>query len=296
LPVIFAGFVAPFDPAEQHRDHPFEPPSRIELTSRFVVSTKTATGRLPIHFFIDGHLFGVDRPGQLFLFGTDRYGRDVFSRVLYGGRLSLGAGITAAALAMILGVGMGALAGYRGDWVDDLIMRLSEVTLAVPWLYLLLAARAFLPLDLGPAATLLLVTSVIGAIGWVRPARLVRGVVLSVREQSFVEASRSFGASSLFVVRRHIAPQLQGLLVTQAALLVPQAVVAEVTLSFFGLGVAEPAASWGTMLAALLQPAALRLYWWLAWPAVVLFLYSFGYYGLARAASQRGESTTLDRG
>src|SRR5258707_13534918 len=129
-------------------------------------------------------------------------------------------------------------------------MRFAEIFITIPWFYLLIAVRAFLPLQISPVAAFLLVVAVIGMVGWGRPARLVRGVVLSARERNYVLAARGFGASDFYLIRRHIAPQTFGLLLTQAALLVPQYILAEVTLSFLGLGVSEPEPSWGTMLSA----------------------------------------------
>jgi peptide/nickel transport system permease protein len=289
LPILFAGFVAPYDPAEQHRELAYVPPTAIEWLPRpaVVVREGGREVRLPIHLLRGRHLFAVDRPGHIFLLGTGRYGRDVFSRLLYGGRLSLGAGLTAAALALFIGTVAGAVAGYQGGWIDALTLRLSEVVLSLPWLYLLLAARAFLPLDLSPAATLLLVMIVLGILGWAGPARVVRGVVQSLRTREFVEASRSFGASPAFILTRHVGPHIYGLLLTQAALMVPQFILAEVTLSFLGLGAGEPAASWGGMIAALQETAVLRSYWWLLAPAVTLFLFSLAYHSLARAIEER---------
>jgi peptide/nickel transport system permease protein len=132
-----------------------------------------------------------------------------------------------------------------------------------------------------PAQTFLLLVSVIGVVDWARPARLARGIALSVRERDFVRAARSFGAGSLYLIRRHIAPETASVVLTQAALLVPQYVLAEVTLSFFGLGVAEPAASWGNMLGALQQYHVLVSYWWMWIPGVVLVPVFMAYHALA---------------
>ena len=131
-------------------------------------------------------------------------------------------------------------AGYFGGWRDELLMRIAELFLALPWLYLLFAFRAFLPLAVSPFDSFLLVVLVIGMVGWARPARLVRGVVLSAKERDFVRAARGFGASDFYLLRRHILPETAGVLLTQAAILVPQFVLAEMTLSFLGLGVPEP--------------------------------------------------------
>jgi peptide/nickel transport system permease protein len=158
-------------------------------------------------------------------------------------------------------------------------MGVTELFLSLPWLYFLLGVRAFLPLHLSALRTFFLLTSVIGLIGWARPARLVRGIVLSSRNRNYVLAARGFGASDFYILRRHIMPQTFGVLLTQAALLVPQYIAAEVTLSFFGLGVSEPVPSWGNMLSALQQYSVLVSYGWLLAPAGALIITSvlYGY-------------------
>jgi peptide/nickel transport system permease protein len=141
--------------------------------------------------------------------------------------------------------------------------------------------RAFLPLHVSPSATFFLLISVIALIGWARPARLVRGVVLTARTHNYVLAARGMGGSDLYILRRHILPETFGVLLTQAALLVPQYIAAEVTLSFFGLGVAEPAASWGNMLSVLQQYSVLISYGWLLAPVAALVITSVMYWLLA---------------
>jgi peptide/nickel transport system permease protein len=226
-------------------------------------------------------LVDVDAPGKLFLLGTDGYGRDEFSRLLFGARISLFAGILATSIALGLGVLVGGLAGYSGRFADEFLMRLSEIFLAVPWLYLLLAVRAFLPLHLSPAGAFLLLITVIGAVGWARPARLIRGIVLSVKERNFVLAARGFGGSGWYLLRRHILPQTSGVVLTQAGLLIPQFILAEVTLSFLGLGVGEPVPSWGSLLAQLQHYDVLIRSWWILTPAFVLFFTSWAYSTIA---------------
>lgn len=287
IPIVFAGFFAPCDPEEQHRWDAYSPPS-LRATSgpiRFLVNGPPyrIAGLLPSRI----HLFGADPPGMVFLLGSDRFGRDQLSRILYGGQLSLAAGFASTMLALLVGTAVGVMAGFYGGWVDDVCMRAVDLMVALPWLYLLLAVRAFLPLALSPFTVLMVVTLILGAIGWARPARLVRGVVLSAREQEFVEASVSFGASSPFVLRHHILPQTYGIVLTQATVLVPRFVLAEVTLSFLGLGVSEPAASWGSLLATLQQYAAVRAYWWLTLPIAVLVLFVGAYSALANALAER---------
>ena len=314
LAVIGAAFFAPRDPTEQNRDFSMAPPTRIHFFDsrgqfhfRPFVCPGAVEGRRigpsgyvedcsnpsPVRFLVSRqtirngntlkaswHLFGVDRPAQIFLMGTDDYGRDLFSRLLYGGQTSLGAGLLAAGFSLTLGLLLGCVAGYFGSWADDVIMRGAELFMALPWIYLLFAVRAFLPLHLDAREAFLLLISVIGLTGWARPARLIRGVVLSARQRGYVLAARGFGASSASIMRRHILPEVSSVALTQAALLVPQYILAEVTFSFLGLGVGEPEPSWGNMLASLQTYSVLEGHWWmfasgLALVPIFLLFYSF---------------------
>ena len=194
-------------------------------------------------------------PGRHYLLGTDELGRDVWSRLLHGGRISLGAGLIAAGLSVGLGLLAGAAAGLSRGLLRRMVLALAELFLSVPWLYLLLAIRAFLPLTLGPGQVLLLVSAVIGVAGWARPGRLFAQMAAEVREREYVEAAESFGAGRWHLMKRHLLPELLPLAATQFLLLLPGYVLAEVTLTLFGLGVGEPAASWGNLLAPLRHPA-----------------------------------------
>jgi peptide/nickel transport system permease protein len=242
------------------------------------------------HFETTLHLFGVAEPGKLFLFGTDGYGRDEFSRVLFGGQISVASGITATLITLLTGSILGILAGYYALWIDESLMGVTELFLSLPWLYFLLGVRAFLPLHLTTIRTFFLLTGVIGLIGWARPARLVRGLVLSSRNRNYVLAARGFGGSDFYLLRRHILPEAFGLLSTQAALLVPRYIAAEVTLSFFGLGVNEPVPSWGNMLSTLQQYSVLVSYGWLLAPACALVITSVLYSALSDVIHSRLES------
>ena len=315
LVLLLAGFLAPYDPTTQDREHPYAPPTRLHFKDAsewhlrpFVYgSTIGADGYIEdtnetfsVHFFTKGssykpaglfetswHLFGVDEPGKIAVFGTDAFGRDEFSRVLYGGQISVAAGISATFIALLVGTICGIVAGYYGRWADESLMGGTELFLSLPWLYFLLGVRAFLPLHLSPIKTFFLLTCVIGMIGWARPARLVRGIVLSARSRNYVIAARGFGGSDFYLLRRHILPEVFGVLLTQAALLVPRYIAAEVTLSFFGLGVNEPVASWGNMLSALQQYSVLISYGWLLAPAAALLITSVIYGLLADALHSR---------
>jgi peptide/nickel transport system permease protein len=303
--VVFAAFFAPYDYAEQHRDYPFAPPARVRWRDAagrfharpFVYGIAQDSpggdygedrGRFyPIDFFVRGRLFGVPAPGVLFLWGSDGLGRDVFSRVLYGGQVSLLTGLVAAFLSLALGLVCGTLAGFHGGWVDRLLMRGAELFLALPWLYLLLAVRAFLPLHISTAQAFFLLVAIIGTVGWVRPARMVRGVVLSARERGFVLAARGFGASSGYLIRRHILPLTWSVILTQATVLIPRYILAEVTLSFLGLGVGEPVPSWGNMLAEARQYHTLISHPWMLAPGLALIPLLLGYLILADILLER---------
>ena len=312
LGVACAGFFAPYDPAAQDRARPYAPPMRPHFVDAqggfhlrpFFYAQELRAGSfdqyeenkvraIPVRFFVTGasyhvlgvlplrmHLFGGgDAP--LYLLGSDGYGRDLLSRILVGGQVSLLAGLIGAGLTLSIGLCIGTVAGFLGGWKDEVLMRIAELFLALPWIYLLFAMRAFLPLTVPPLKAFLLVVMVIAAVGWARPARMVRAIVLSARERDFVRAARGFGASDGYLLRRHILPETASVVLTQAAILVPQFVLAEMTLSFLGLGVPEPIPSWGNMLASLQHYNVLVSYWWMYLPAVAMVPFFLGYLVLA---------------
>jgi peptide/nickel transport system permease protein len=316
LAAIGAGFLAPYAPLEQNRTLPYAPPTRLRFVDAegrfhlrpFVYRAIEGEGvggvyeedrsrPYPVRFLVRAapdastsrriRLFGVDEPARLFLLGTDGFGRDQLSRLLHGAKISLFAGLMAATLSLGVGWLLGTLAGFYGRSIDAVLMRSAELFLALPWLYLLFAVRAVLPLSVSAGQAFLLLVLVIGLVDWARPARLIRGVVLSARERNYVLAARGFGASDFYLIRRHIAPQTFGLLLTQAALLVPQYILAEVTLSFLGLGVSEPVPSWGNMLAALQRYHVLASCWWMWAPGLALVPVFLAYFALAEALDAR---------
>ena len=308
--ILCAGFFAPYASGEQHREYAYAPPTRLHFVDAehhihllpFIYQSTPVEGdgfqygeshnsKYPIHFLIrkqDGlHLLAVDAPANLFLLGTDGYGRDIFSRLLFGGRTSLLAAGAATLLTLLIGATLGGIAGQFGGPIDTVIMRGAELVLALPWVYLLLAIRASLPLHVDPTNTLILLSAVIGVMGWARPARLIRGVVLSAKQRPFVTAARGFGASEWYLLRRHVLPQALGIIAAQAVILIPQFVAAEATLSFLGLGVGEPVPSWGNMLSAFQQIQTVSSYWWMATPLVGLIAVSLTYFALADALHQK---------
>ncbi len=321
--VTFAGFIAPYNYQSQDRLHPFAPPVRLHLLDcsgkmhlrPFVYGLKDSdkgfgtyaedcSQQLPLRFFVHGdeysllgvfhptlHLFGVDPPEQVNVLGCDGFGRDQFSRLLYGGQVSLFAGLLAALLALSGALLVGAISGLYGGFTDDALMRLAEVAVAVPSFYLLLAVRSLLPLRTGPVVAFLLVVCIIGFLSWARPARLVRGVVLSGRERNFVLAARGFGASRIYLLRRHLMPMTFPVMITQMVVLVPQFILAEVVLSFLGLGISEPFPSWGNMLAYAQQYHILVSYGWMLAPGFVLLPVILAYHVLADALQEKLQLT-----
>ena len=321
-----AGFFAPYDPAEQDRERPYVPPMRIHMMDiaghfhfrPFFYAVQLRAGSfdqfeeradqvLPLQFLVSGaryrllglvpsrlHFFGASG-SRIYLLGSDAYGRDQLSRILLGGQISLLAGLLGAGLTLFLGVLIGAAAGFYGGWRDGLLMRVAELFVALPWLYLLLALRAFLPLSVSPLRAFFLIIVVVGAVGWARPARLVRGVVLSAKERDYVRAARGFGAKNNYLLQRHILPQTASVILTQAAILVPQFVLAEMTLSFLGLGVPEPVASWGSLLASLQQYSVLVSYWWMYMPALAIVPFFLGYLGLASALQEDAGAGKIEK-
>jgi peptide/nickel transport system permease protein len=323
--VLFAGFFAPYGYAAQDRELPFTPPTSLHFMDSqghfhirpFVYrwqSDASVSGSIqvdftrpyPVRFLVQGlpykvvglfvsreHLFGVDEPARISLLGTDGFGRDQFSRFLYGAQISLLAGLIAAALSVTLGIFIGATAGFYGGWIDEALMRSGELFLALPWLYLLFAVRAAMPLHISQSQVFLLLVSVMGLIGWARPARLVRGIVLSAKDRYFVVAARGFGASDAYLLRNHVLPQASGVVLTQITLLIPQYVLAEVTLTFLGLGVSEPMPSWGSLLSPLQQYYILSTYWWMFLPAVLLIPLFLTYYLAADALQEHWKPVSL---
>jgi ABC-type dipeptide/oligopeptide/nickel transport system permease subunit len=194
----------------------------------------------PLHIDLVHQLQG---PSWKHWLGTDIQGRDVWARLVYGARISLSAGIVSQSIALSLGLTLGLAAGYYGHWVDELVMRLADVTLAFPTLLLLIAMAAALQPSIG------VVFVTIGVVGWAGMARLVRGQVLVVRQLEFVQASRALGARDVRVVLKHVLPNVVAPVLIAATLGIAAAIMAEASLSFLGLGVQPPTPSWGSMIA-----------------------------------------------
>ncbi|NNF06047.1 MAG: ABC transporter permease [Candidatus Eisenbacteria bacterium] len=304
LAVLFAGFLSPYDYETQYRRHNNHPPTKVKIRDRdgnwhrpFVYATemvdpmRTKYGeveddtRYPIKFFVRGadykllwlfptniHLLGVDEPGHLFVFGTDALGRDIYSRLLHGGRISLSVGLLGILLTYSLGLLVGGIAGYYGGVVDNILMRFSEVLMSIPGLYLILALRAAFPADIRSDLVYLIIIGILALVYWARLARIIRGMVLSLRENEYVTAAEALGVPSMMIIVRHILPNTMSFVIVAATISIPAYILGEVALSFLGAGIQEPIPSWGNMLQQAQKVSVLKQFPWILTPGVFIFL------------------------
>ena len=283
---IFAEFLTIHDPHKFSADRPFLGPQRVHLfrgfrpvrpyvygiiESRDPVTLKNLYAadesvRYPLGLFVKGseyklfrlfptsrHLIGLKAGSPtelqtLYILGTDKLGRDVYSRLMHGTRLSMSIGLVGVLISLILGVTLGGISGYRGGVVDVLIQRLIEFVRSIPTIPLWLALASAVPLDWSVIKIYFAITIIISLIGWTTLAREVRGRFLSMREEDFVVAARLYGSGELRVIFRHMLPSFTSHIIATTTLAVPAIIIAETSLSFLGLGLRPPAISWGTML------------------------------------------------
>jgi len=246
--------LAPYSARAQDRSAFFRPPALPGADCSFRWLVRDGAGRL--------HLFGFSSC-QVYLLGTDGVGRDVFSRLLLGTRWSVATALVGVLLAVGFGTLVGATAGFRGGALDRILMRGTEVFMALPALYLVLAFRGLFPDALEPAQAFFMLVASLAAVGWCGVARIVRAQVLALREREFVASAAAAGAGDPRLLFRHILPNALPFIWLQAGLTLPYFVVGEAALSFLGLGLPEPEPSWGNMLAGVAASySAMTTYWW----------------------------------
>ena len=218
----------------------------------------------------DLHLVGVADDGPFFLIGTDRLGRDVFSRLLYGARISLSIGLVGIALTFALGLLLGGLSGYLGGMVDTMIQRAIDLLISIPQLPLWMALAAALPRDWSPLRIYFGIVIVLSIVGWTGLARVVRGKLLSLREEDFVMAAQLAGSGNMRIIIRHMLPSFFSYIIVSLTLSVPNMILGETALSFLGLGLQPPVVSWGVLLQDAQDVASIAHYPWLLLPVVLV--------------------------
>lgn len=306
LIILFADFISPYSANYSNRDLSYAPPSNIytidekgklslPYTYNYVrqydpimmqtVYRQDRSTKYYIKPFIKAekhkilgiiptsrHLFGVNKGGEIHLLGTDINGRDVFSRLLFGGRISMTVGFLALFIVFPIGLLYGGISGYFGGIIDTLMMRFAEAVMAIPSFYLLIILAAILPAGMTSIQRFSLIVVILALIGWAGFARVVRGMVLSVKKEDFVQAEKVMGASSLRIILKHILPQTTSYVIIAMTLSVPSYILAESGLSFLGLGIQQPDASWGNMLKEAQEFMNILYRPWLLAPGGLIFI------------------------
>ena len=310
----FCEFIAPYDLTERHRRYVYTPPQRIRLfhdgriTRPFVYGLERSVDPetlrksysenrsevYPLRFLIRGHeyrfwdlfptdvhLFGVDSGGTAFLLGTDRLGRDMLSRIVYGSRISLSIGLIGVTLSLLLGVILGGVSGYYGGTTDNLIQRFIEMLRSFPTIPLWMALSAALPAQWPPLRIYFGITVILSLVGWTGLARVVRGKLLALREEDYAMAARVAGASEGRIIAGHLIPAFMSHIIVTVTLAIPGMILAETALSFLGLGLRPPVTSWGVLLQEAQNVRTVALHPWLLLPVlfVIVTVLAFNFIG-----------------
>ncbi len=302
---IFADFLSPYRYDNEDRSYSFCPPMKVHwkneqgaLSRPYVYATSFSFNEVHRRiyledktqkFFIrllpkgdsyrllgvipwDRHLFGVDSPGRLHLWGADSRGRDLFSRIFWGARISLSIGIIGVAISFVLGLLVGGMAGYYGGRVDNVLMRVCEMFMMVPGFYLMLALRAAFPPHLNSFQVYLLIIVIFSFIGWASLARVIRGMSMSLKEREYVLAAKAMGLSDIRIIATHILPHTMSYSIIAIMLSIPGYIMGESALSLLGLGIQDPYASWGNLLSEAMGIVSIQLAPWILLPGFFIFL------------------------
>ena len=306
LALFFADFIAPYTKDFSDRTMAYVPPSKVftidengklskPYTYNYIrefdpvnLEIKYKLDRSQKHyikFFAKGqpykflgiipmkrHLFTTDNSGRIYLLGTDINGRDVFSRLLFGGRISMTIGFLALFVLFPIGLLYGGISGYFGGKIDAIMMRFAEAIMSIPSFYLLIILASILPSGMTSTQRFMLIVLILALIGWAGFARVVRGMVLSIKNQEYVQAAQSIGASKLRVITKHILPQTTSFVIVAMTLSVPSYILSESGLSFLGLGIQQPDASWGNMLKEAQEFTNILYRPWLLTPGFLIFV------------------------
>ncbi len=291
--IAFANFFAPYSKDFSSRKLSYAPPSNVyfitaenklsrpytynwvktfDAKSLSIKFKQDRSQKYYLKFFDKGRLIGVDKGGQLFLLGTDINGRDNFSRLLYGGQISLTIGFLALFISFPIGLFYGGISGYFGGWIDNVMMRVAETVMSVPSFYLLIILAAILPSGMSSAQRFALITVILAFIGWAGFSRVVRGMVLSIKTQDYVKSAIALGATKARIILKHILPQTSSYVIIAITLSVPGYILAESGLSFLGLGIQQPDASWGNMLKEAQEFTKIISRPWLLTPGFLIFI------------------------